>query len=72
MKFAFVLLQSDGEKIKTSSALRHCQIVVYFENYLNKKCTVSSKNIAPPNTHNIYYQNNSPILTKPTNELSKQ
>ena len=42
------------------------------QNYLNKKCTVSSKNIAPPNTHNIYYQNQFSNSYKTDERIIKQ
>ena len=42
------------------------------QNYLNKKCTVSSKNIAPPNTHNIYYQNQFSNSYKTDKRIIKQ
>ena len=42
------------------------------QTYLNKKCRVSSKNIAPPNTHNIYYQNQFSNSYKTDERIIKQ
>ena len=42
------------------------------QNYLNKKCAVSSKNIAQPNTHNIYYQNQFSNCYKTEERIIKQ